>query len=423
MPAHESNKQPRLWTNIFIRVGIVTALAGVCRQMYMSAFPQYLADSGFSATQMGLVASGYTIVAMITRILSGNLVDKKGRRSMCLLGLFLFGLPIVGFLFANHMPMGALAMGLIVLFRMSQGVGSSLTSISTGTMAPDVLHPARMKEGIGYYGLFNNLATAVGPAMGIGMLLAGESDKYFLFSLSMIVLAIPVAFSLNYEKKQPKAEPKVEEKPAEAVDTSNMTLLQKISATLIYKKALPAAAIFALVSFSTTSVSNFVSPYATELGITVVGRFFTVQAFAMILARMSSGKIANKLGNFRTLQLGIGIDMMAFVTLAMMKSDMMLYLAAILRGLGGGINMPILNVLAVQTASRENRGKATSTYYAAFDVGSGIGAAVWGVVADMFGRPGAMVPGYRVVYAGAAVFYLITMGAAYLLIGRKEKED
>lgn len=421
MPDNQTNKQPRLWTNIFIRVGIVTALAGVCRQMYMSAFPQYLADQGFSATQMGLVASGYTIVAMITRILSGNLVDKKGRRSMLLLGLFLFGLPIVGFLFANHMPMGAMAMGLIVLFRMSQGIGSSLTSISTGTMAPDVLHPARMKEGIGYYGLFNNLATAVGPAMGIGMLLAGQSDKYFIFSLSMIVLALPVAFSLNYEKKQPKAEP-VEEVKAPAEDTSNMTLLQKLSAILIYKKALPAAAIFALVSFSTTSVSNFVSPYATEMGISVVGRFFTVQAFAMILARMSSGKIANKLGNFRTLQLGIGIDMMAFVTLALMKNDMMLYAAAILRGLGGGINMPILNVLAVQTASRENRGKATSTYYAAFDVGSGIGAAVWGVVADMFGQPGAMVPGYRVVYAGAAVFYLITMGAAYLLIGRKENE-
>ena len=421
MPDNQTNKQPRLWTNIFIRVGIVTALAGVCRQMYMSAFPQYLADQGFSATQMGLVASGYTIVAMITRILSGNLVDKKGRRSMLLLGLFLFGLPIVGFLFANHMPMGAMAMGLIVLFRMSQGIGSSLTSISTGTMAPDVLHPARMKEGIGYYGLFNNLATAVGPAMGIGMLLAGQSDKYFIFSLSMILLALPVAFSLNYEKNQPKAEP-VEEVKAPAEDTSNMTLLQKLSATLIYKKALPAAAIFALVSFSTTSVSNFVSPYATEMGISVVGRFFTVQAFAMILARMSSGKIANKLGNFRTLQLGIGIDMLAFVTLALMKNDMMLYAAAILRGLGGGINMPILNVLAVQTASRENRGKATSTYYAAFDVGSGIGAAVWGVVADMFGQPGAMVPGYRVVYAGAAVFYLITMGAAYLLIGRKENE-
>ena len=421
MPENQNTKQPRLWTNIFIRVGIVTALAGVCRQMYMSAFPQYLADQGFSATQMGLIASGYTIVAMITRILSGNLVDKKGRRSMLILGLFLFGLPIVGFLFANRMPMGAMAMGLIILFRMSQGIGSSLTSISTGTMAPDVLHPARMKEGIGYYGLFNNLATAVGPAMGIGMLLAGESDKYFIFSLSMIVLALPVAFSLNYEKKQPKAEPKAEEKTPD-VDTSNMTLLQKISATLIYKKALPAAAIFALVSFSTTSVSNFVSPYATEMGISVVGRFFTVQAFAMILARMSSGKIANKLGNFRTLQLGIGIDMMAFVTLALMKNDAMLYAAAILRGLGGGINMPILNVLAVQTASRENRGKATSTYYAAFDVGSGIGAAVWGVVADMFGRPGAMVPGYRMVYAGAAVFYLITMGAAYLLIGRKEKE-
>ena len=31
---------------------------------------------------------------------------------------------------------------------------------------------------------------------------------------------------------------------------------------------------------------------------------------------------------------------------------------------------------------------------------SGIGAAVWGVVADMFGTPGNMIPGYRAVYVG-----------------------
>lgn len=411
--ASATEKKPRLWTFIFIRVGIVTALTGVCRQMYMSAFPQYLEMQGFTATQMGLVASGYTVVAMITRILSGNLVDQKGRRTMLLLGLILFGLPILGF-------MGTTSMAMIVIFRMSQGVGSSLSSISTGTMAPDVLHPARMKEGIGYYGLFNNLATAVGPAMGIGFLLAGKSNTYFLFSLSMILLALPFAWSLNYEKNQ-KPEPK-KEKAAPAPDTRGMNLWQKIGAVLIYKEALPAAAIFALVSFSTTSVSNFVSPYAVSMGITTVGSFFTVQAVFMILARMSSGKIANRLGNFRTLQLGIGIDMLAFVTLAFMKNDAMLFLAAALRGLGGGINMPILNVLAVQKAPQDCRGKATSTYYAAFDVGSGIGAAVWGVVADFFGKS-SMTQGYRAVYGGAALFYLVTLAAAYVLIGRREKEE
>jgi len=420
MAGKSSREEYPLWTWMFIRVGIVTALAGVCRQVYMSSFPYFLEQQGFSATAMGLVASGYTIVAMVTRIVSGNLVDKYGRRNMLIIGTILFGIPMVGFLVANNAGFSAtVTLSLIVVFRMSQGIGSSLTSISTGTMAPDVLHPSRRSEGIGYYGMFNNLATAVGPAMGIGFLLAGKSNQYFLFTLAMIVLALPFAMSINYEKNEIR-EKKEEKKP---VSTGKMSLWEKINSTLIYKKALPAAAVFAFVSFSTTSVSNFISPYAVALGFENIGSFFTVQAIFMIVARISSGKISKRIGNFHTLQLGIGIDMIGFIVMAFMQSEWQLFLGAALRGLGGGINMPVLNVLAVQSASHDERGKATSTYYAAFDIGSGIGAAVWGVVADMFGTQGNMIPGYRAVYIGASLFFALTMAAAYILIGKKEKEQ
>ena len=121
--------QPRLWTFIFIRVGMITAITGICTQMFMSAFPQYLQQRGFTATQMGLVASGYTICAMVMRIFAGNLIDTKGRRVMCLLGLAMFGFPIFGFY------MGP-AIAFIVVMRFFQGFGSSLATIATGTMAP-----------------------------------------------------------------------------------------------------------------------------------------------------------------------------------------------------------------------------------------------------------------------------------------------
>ena len=169
--------QPKLWTFIFIRVGLVTALTGIATQMLLSAFPQYLSNQGFTATQMGLVASGYTACAMIMRVFAGNLIDRKGRRVMCLLGLALFTLPILGFLKSGMVIMAIVALSFV------QGFGASLSSLSVGTMAPDVLPKERLGEGVAYYGLFNSMATAIGPAIGISLIAGGEDYKLFLTAL------------------------------------------------------------------------------------------------------------------------------------------------------------------------------------------------------------------------------------------------
>ncbi len=393
----------KLWTFVFVRIGIVTALSGVCRQMFMSAFPQYLQMQGFTPTQMGLVASGYTVFAMMTRVLSGNLIDTRGRRVMLMIGLILFGTPIVGF-----MVSGSIAV--IVACRFLQGMGASLASISTGTMAPDVLPKERMAEGIGYYGLFNSMATAVGPAVGIGFLIDGRPDIFFLFGLSMIVIAFPISATLNYEKKE-KAMGIVHTRETQPTDPNTGFIWRFLD-----KKALPAAAIMALISFSTTAITNFLSPYAVTIGLTDIGAFFTVQALFMIVARVSSNRISQRIGIFRTIVLGFVLDIIALVLLGSMTNDIMMFTAAAIRGLGGGICMPLLNVLAVRRASRSERGKATSTYYAAFDVGSGLGAAFWGFTADYLG-------GYRTVYYGSALFYIITFMASLKLIGKSEGED
>ena len=115
---------------------------------------------------------------------------------------------------------------------------------------------------------------------------------------------------------------------------------------------------------------------------------------------------------FRALLIGLVLDSASLLLLAGMNGRWMLYLSAALRGTGGGISLPLLNVMAVEHAERAERGRATSTYYAAYDVGSGIGGIVWGFTAQHLG-------GYPVVFLSAAVFYILTAIVTFRLT-RKE---
>ena len=414
--------QPKLWTFIFIRVGMVTALTGIATQMLLLAFPQYLSNQGFSATQMGLVASGYTVCAMIMRIFAGNLIDKKGRRVMCLLGLALFTLPILGFLKSG------MIIAVIVCLRFVQGFGASLSSLSVGTMAPDVLPKERLGEGVAYHGLFNSMATAIGPAIGISLIAGGEDYKLFLTALVMGIAATSVALTINYEKKGlGSGNDKGFELTPEELEADRIAELEAAEDAKRFflwkffdKKALPAAIITILITMSTTTITNFITPYGLELGLDWITNFYTIQAGFMVVARLTSGKLQRRVGRFKTLLIGLVLDIIAMFLLSAMTNNYMMAAAAAIRGLGGGLYFPLLNVLSVENASRSGRGKATSTYYAAFDLGAGIGAAMWGMVADMFGKA-SMAHGYSVVFAGAGFFYVFSIAATYILLGKNER--
>lgn len=418
------NKQlPKLWSFIFIRVGIVTALSGIATQMFISAFPQYLNQMGFSATNMGLVASGYTICAMIMRVFAGVLIDKKGRRIMCLLGLALFTAPILGF-------MGATAVGIIVVLRFAQGFGASLSNLAVGTMAPDVLPKERLGEGVAYFGLFNSLATAIGPAIGIALVTGANTNNFFLVSFIMGLSAIAVTTTVNYEKKAnnnktrsdaPVLTPEEEEAERRAQAYEQANAQRSFIWRFFDKRAVPAAIVTILVTISTVSITTFVTPYGIEIGLSRIGTFFTAQAITMVFARLTSGKLQRRLGRFKTMLVGLACDIVALTLLATMTNNAMMYAAAIMRGWGGGLYFPLLNVLSVENASRSGRGKAVSTYYAAYDLGAGVGAAIWGVVADMFGKV-SMAAGYRALFAGAAIFYIVIVPATFLLLGKVDQQ-
>ena len=123
--------------------------------------PSYLSETfGADKQTIGIVLSGYTLTALFIRALSGYMVDSFPRRIVLMISYFFFAL-----LFAGYLMAGTLLLFAIV--RTLHGAPFGATTVSNSTVAIDVLRPSRRAEGIGYYGLSNNIATAISPTVAL----------------------------------------------------------------------------------------------------------------------------------------------------------------------------------------------------------------------------------------------------------------
>ena len=91
---------------------------------------------------------------------------------------------------------------LFAIVRTLQGAPFGSTTVANSTVAIDVLHPQRRAEGIGFYGLSNNLATAISPSIGLYIYEVWGSFQAifflsFLFSLCGVIINSTVKFRQN----------------------------------------------------------------------------------------------------------------------------------------------------------------------------------------------------------------------------------
>ncbi len=409
MSSSDGKKQSTLWNPSYIRVGIIAVLANTAIQLFVSAFPLYLSDLHFSPGQIGLVAGGYTICTMIMRVFSGNLIDTKGRRIIGILGIIIFAIPIVGFIACS-------VIALTIFLRMIQGFGAAATTITTGTMAADVATKERLVESIAYYGLFSNIATAIGPAIGIALIDLPSPNWLFFTALAVMIACFLLMNSMRYESTAEFQEARAESRRLEVQEEGEKK--KKFSLWNFFEKSsLKASTSMFVISLATAAPTTFISTFAAEQGLSGAGLFFTIEAFFLFSIRLCSNRISRRLGNFGSLLLGFSIMTISFFLMACVKSDALLFLTAVLYGVGSGFIYPILNVLAVAPVPSHHRGKATSTYFAANDIGVGLGALGWGIIAD--------AAGYRSVFslAGAVALLCLPLAWHFFRPGRQKLKE
>ena len=157
------NSQPKLWTRDFILICIATFCIFGGFQILMPILPKYAQTLGADEKVVGLINAIFTITAVSVRPFIGRELDIRGRKEIYLMGLFIFFLAVVGYLWAPTLL-------LILAFRLVHGVGWAGVSTAAGTIVADIVPPARRGEGMGYYGVASTIAMAIAPALGLTLI-------------------------------------------------------------------------------------------------------------------------------------------------------------------------------------------------------------------------------------------------------------
>jgi len=378
----------RLWNRNYIKVMLANFMLFFAFYILTPLLPLYLSERfGTSKDMIGIVLSGYTIAALIIRPFSGYVVDSFSRKKVLMICMSVFFIFFFGYIAAGTLLMFAIV-------RTLHGAPFGAVTVSNSTVAIDVLPASRRNEGIGYYGLSNNLAMAIAPSIGI-YIYKFTNDFMLLFWIALIVAGLGVL-----------ADSTVHLPAKEIVKNKSKLSIDRFFLT----KAWMLAINIAFFGLCWGVLSNFLALYSKEeLGITGgTGTYFMLLAIGLFSSRLQGTKALRAGKLTQNAAVGIIISLVGYTLFAAVHNEFGYYLSAILIGLGNGHMYPAFLNMFIGIANHNERGTANSSVLTSWDGGLGLGILLGGIISEYFGFVATFwtVVGFNL--AGVVMFFTMT---------------
>ena len=393
--------QQRLWNRNYCKVMAANFSLFFAFYVLTPLLPLYLSEHfGAAKDVIGLVLSGYTITALLFRPFSGYFVDSFPRKLVLMVCFGAFSIFFAGYLAASSLL-------LFTIVRTLHGGPFGALTVANSTVAIDVLPSSRRTEGIGYYGLSNNLAMAIAPTIGIFIYKLTQSFELLFW----IALAVACAGWL--------VDSTVELKEKEIVKNKSKLSLDRF---FLLRGWLLGANMVAF-GFSFGVLSNYLAIYGKEvLGITGgTGTYFMLCSIGLMFSRLQGGKALRQGRLTYNAAEGMVISLIGYTLFILVPTLSQLftihyslftslgyYGSALLIGLGNGHMWPAFQNMTINVASNNQRGTANSTILISWDIGMGLGILLGGIIAEHLGYNAAFWTVAAVNAAGVLLFFLRT---------------
>jgi len=386
----------KLWNGNYWKVMIANFTLFFAFYLLTPLLPLYLSEH-FHATKdvIGVVLSGYTVMALLSRPFSGYLVDTFDRKKVLMWCFFLFFIFFAGYLAASTLL-------LFTIVRTLHGAPFGSVTVANSTMAIDVLPASRRNEGIGYYGLSNNLAMAIAPTA--GLLLYHETRNFqLLFWLALVIAGIGMAVDATI-----KNQPALNSKTQKLKNSKNLIRLDRFFLTNGWMLAVN----MVFFGFCFGVLSNYLAIYCKE----VMGRtggtgvYFALLSVGLIASRLQGSKGLREGKLSRNAAEGVILSALGYTLFVACPNDFGYYTSALLIGLGNGHMWPAFQNMIINVANHNQRGTANSTILVSWDVGMGLGVLIGGVASEYLGYVEAFWIAASVQIMGTLLFLMKTRG-------------
>ncbi len=378
----------RLFTRDYIFVCIAAFMMSFSFFILVPTLPMYLKDTfGISPALVGVVLSCYVIAVLSIRPMTGFIADTLPRKKVYIVSYAIFVASFLGYFFITQ------TLALFILLRVLHGFSFGMLTTAGNTLVIDVMPSSRRGEGLGYYGVTNNLAMAFGPMVGLFVISSGNYTLLFLTSLITGTVGLVLGALVRAPKKK--------------IEKTEF----KLSADRFFlKEGIRACFAFFLLAIPYGMTTSYMALYAASSGITQnAGLFFTVMAAGLITSRLNSGKRVDRGFVTETIIVGICIALVGGFGEAILSTVSAwsiaagyatYFLTAFLFGYGYGTMFPAYNTLFINLAPNSRRATANATYLTGWDVGIGGGMLLGGYISEY---------GYLYCYMLGAVLIFIAL--------------
>ncbi|WP_248126824.1 MFS transporter [Micrococcus lacusdianchii] len=363
-------EQERIASPTFVLAWVVSFLQFLAFYALVTTMAVY-AVRQFAASDAGagLASSAFVIGATLSRVVTGHVVDRFGKRRVLVVALVAVALSCTLYLIASSLPA-------LVAVRMLHGASYAFASTAVMALAQAAIPDGRRAEATGHLALGTTLATAIGPAL--GLFLAGSIGYAWLFRATLGITVVSLVLGLLVREAPAAADVDGERAAGEVPLEHPAPAVGFRLRSVLHPAVLPISGFMLLVGLSYAGILTYLNAYSVERGLTAgAGLCFTA----------------------------------ALLVLAFATRDGHVVLAGALSGLGYGTLMPAAQAIAVNAVPSHQLGAGISTLMLFADVGLGLGPVLLGgLVASA---------GYGAMYAALAGVLVIAAGYYFVMHGRR----
>jgi MFS family permease len=325
------------------------------------------------AEYVGWIIPAFSISALVARPFSGWITDNLGRK-VAMIGGCLFCI-VAGCFY----PFVSSVTGFLVV-RAIHGFSTGFTPTGFTAYTADVVAESHRGRAMGWQGMFNNLGTTLGYALGALIALHWGVDIMYYASAALAATAWLLFMQL----------------PETRVAANRRKFKFSIH-QLFYWPAWKPSVIMFLVCISLGSILTIMADFTLALGYTNKGLFLSIYIGVSLLFRLISGRISDSLGRAWSTAIGTFAQVLSMAILFYMATAVdhrdsthcvdceipgfiWFGLSAVFYGVGQGFNAPSLFAWASDTADAEHRGRALAMLFMFLELGIIVG----GLTANYF---------------------------------------
>jgi predicted MFS family arabinose efflux permease len=354
------------------------AMAGF--YLLLSVVPLYAASIGAGGVGTGLVTGALMAATVAGEPAVPRLIGRFGHRMVLAAGLVLLGAPALALPAAGTMP-AILAVSLV------RGLGFAVVVVVGGALVASLVPPERRGEGLGLFGIVVGVPGVA--ALPLGVWLVGELGYPAVFVAGGLAALAGLAVVPGLPGRAPAREPPV-------------GILTGLRSPALLRPAVT----FSVTAMAAGVVVTFL-PLAVDGGsggLAAVALF--VQAAGSTLTRWWAGRFGDRHGPAVLLAPGVVAAAAGMAALVLVGQPAAVLAGMALFGAGFGATQNASMTLMLNRVAPSGYGTVSAIWNLAFDLGIGVGAFGFGVVAAQTGYPAAFAVTAALVLAALVPLWL-----------------